>query len=157
MTRTTDRTLAELARQLTTVVERGAWHGPAVFELLADVDARRAAAVPPGCTHSIWALTIHMGVWLDVARRRTAGDSARVADPADDFPAVPAVTAAAWRTAQGKLRSIASDLRNAILALFPDDLARKVRGQTYTVGFMLHGAIQHTAYHAGQIALLKKL
>ncbi len=32
-----------------------------------------------------------------------------------------------------------------------------VPGKTYPVAVMLHGTAQHFGYHAGQIALLKKL
>ena len=32
-----------------------------------------------------------------------------------------------------------------------------VPGKDYPVAVMLHGTVQHYAYHAGQIALLKRL
>jgi hypothetical protein len=35
-------------------------------------------------------------------------------------------------------------------------LSEQVPGKPYDIRFMLHGAAQHAAYHAGQIALLKK-
>jgi hypothetical protein len=37
------------------------------------------------------------------------------------------------------------------------DLDTTVPGKDYTYAVMLHGAAQHVLYHAGQIALLKKL
>jgi hypothetical protein len=36
-------------------------------------------------------------------------------------------------------------------------LAETVPGKDYPVAVMLHGTAQHYAYHAGQIALLKRL
>jgi hypothetical protein len=39
----------------------------------------------------------------------------------------------------------------------PDSrLTERVPGKDYDIYFMLHGAVQHALYHAGQIALLKK-
>jgi hypothetical protein len=36
-------------------------------------------------------------------------------------------------------------------------LAEQVPGKDYDFYHMLHGAVQHALYHAGQIALLKKV
>ncbi len=38
-----------------------------------------------------------------------------------------------------------------------DDLDKVVAGRDYTMYVMLHGVIQHNLYHAGQIAVLKKV
>jgi uncharacterized damage-inducible protein DinB len=148
---------AELAHQLQTVIEGNAWHGPAVLELLADVDARRAAKVPAGSRHSIWELVLHIDVWLDAVRRRVTGDPARIDDPAADFPPPESPDDAAWAAAKDQLRETADALRSTMLSLTPADLDGSVVGQTYSLGFMLHGAIQHVTYHAGQIALLKRM
>ena len=41
--------------------------------------------------------------------------------------------------------------------LEPSKLDETVPGKDYPVSVMLHGTAQHYAYHAGQIALLKRL
>jgi uncharacterized damage-inducible protein DinB len=38
-----------------------------------------------------------------------------------------------------------------------DQLDATVVGHEYTVREMLHGVVEHSVYHGGQIALLKKL
>ena len=148
--------IPHLADQLRRAFEGGAWHGPAVLELLADVDAARAAWKPPGGAHSIWELTLHIGTWLTAADRRVHGDPAKVTD-AEDFPPVAARTATAWAEARTKVAAAFRRLHASILALQPADLPRAVPGHDYDVHFLLDGAIQHSLYHAGQIALLKKM
>jgi hypothetical protein len=52
---------ARIAQQLENAFSGGAWHGPALLELLADVDATTAAAHPVPGAHSIWELVLHIG------------------------------------------------------------------------------------------------
>jgi hypothetical protein len=62
-----------------------------------------------------------------------------------------------WQDAVFSLARETTALEQAILA-FPDERleesAPAAEAQTFYV--LLHGVIQHSAYHAGQIALLKK-
>lgn len=62
-----------LTEQLRRAFDGHAWHGPAVLELLADVDAATAAARPLPNVHSIWELVLHIAVWDDAALRRLDG------------------------------------------------------------------------------------
>jgi len=52
-----------IAEQLRRAFEGDAWHGPALLELLQDVDAVTAAAKPLPDVHSIWELVLHVAVW----------------------------------------------------------------------------------------------
>ena len=63
---------ARLADQLRRAFDGSAWHGPALIELLQDVDAATAAAKPLPEVHSIWELVLHIAVW-DSAASRQAG------------------------------------------------------------------------------------
>ena len=54
---------ARIADQLRRAFYGSAWHGPAVLELLKDVDAATAAAKPLAEVHSIWELVLHIAVW----------------------------------------------------------------------------------------------
>jgi hypothetical protein len=44
-----------------------------------------------------------------------------------------------------------------VTALDPARLREPVAGKDYTVEHMLRGVAQHMAYHAGQIALIRRL
>lgn len=47
-------------------------------------------------------------------------------------------------------------LLEAVGKLEDRQLKQKIRARKYSTYFLLHGLVHHAAYHAGQIALLKK-
>ena len=63
----------------------------------------------------------------------------------------------AWSNTLDELRRNHEAMRAAIRALDEARLEEIVPGTEYSVYFLLHGVIQHDLYHAGQIALLKKV
>ncbi|MDQ3013752.1 MAG: DinB family protein [Acidobacteriota bacterium] len=133
-----------------------AWHGPSVRELLNGVTAAQAAAKPVPDAHSIWELVNHIIAWEQIVRRRLEGEI--IIDIADEmnFPAADG-SEEAWQAALQLLESTNQALRESIKKIDDAKLEEIVPGMGYTNYFMLHGAIQHDLYHAGQIALLKKL
>ena len=132
-----------------------AWHGPAVMEVLKGVTGQQAAAKPIADAHSIWELVLHMTTWSGVVLRRLKGE---VVEPtaAEDYPAIPDRSEAAWKLAVESLRRTHDGLLAAVEKLPESCLADTVPGKPYSFEFMLHGVVQHDLYHAGQIALLKK-
>jgi uncharacterized damage-inducible protein DinB len=147
--------ISRISKQLKLAYEGEAWHGPAVFELLADVDARAAAARPIPKAHTIWELTLHIAGWENVIRRRLGGEACSLSD-ADNFPDVKDKGEAAWRKTVESLKQTHEELLKAIDALPDSRLSDRVPGKNYDVYTMLHGATQHALYHAGQIAVLKR-
>jgi len=63
---------------------------------------------------------------------------------------------AAWINSIDTLKKRHSDLCSAISAMPEQRLLATVPGKDYDFYHMLHGAVQHALYHAGQIVLLKK-
>ena len=147
-----ERLLGELRR----AYRGGAFHGPAVFEILDGVDAAAAAAKPVPGAHSIWELALHVATWNRVPARRIR--ERRAIDPTDaeNFPAVGEATEAAWAGAKAELAASVDALAAEIAALPADRFGEIVPGRSYTVLTMLDGAVQHALYHAGQMALVKK-
>lgn len=144
---------ARIANQLRRMYDGPAWHGPSVTELLDGMTQEQAAARPVSHAHNIWELVLHIATWLRVARERLSATENRDPGPEENWPAATGV----WTDALASLEREQRDLEDAILA-FPDDRlndpAPGTEPQTFYI--MLHGAIQHVAYHAGQIAILKK-
>lgn len=132
-----------------------AWHGPAVFEVLHGVGARRAAARPIAGGHSIWEIVLHVATWEWVVARRLAGKRA-APTRAQDWPPVHDASAAAWRRAVALLKRRHRETHRAIASLTEAALGTRVAGATTSKYVLAHGAVQHGIYHAGQIALLKK-
>jgi hypothetical protein len=48
-------------------------------------------------------------------------------------------------------------LEKTVAGLTESRLRERVPGKKYDFYFMLHGVAQHELYHAGQIAILKKI
>jgi uncharacterized damage-inducible protein DinB len=144
-----------IADQLRRAFDGSAWHGPALLELLADVDAATAAARPLPKIHSIWELVLHIAVWDGAALRRLSGEKYQ---PTGDlnFPPMPPPTGAEWRKAVAATRRTHDTLIKTVAALPDSRLADRVPGKRYDFYHMLHGIAQHELYHAGQIAILKK-
>lgn len=134
-----------------------AWHGPSLRELLEGVTAEQAAAHPIPGAHSIWELVNHIISWEQIAKLRLEGDP--VKNPPDEmnFPPVNDASEAAWQKTLNELAASNQSLRDAVKKIGDDKLDKIVPEANYSNYAMLHGVIQHDLYHAGQIALLKKL
>ncbi|HXY41712.1 MAG TPA: DinB family protein [Vicinamibacteria bacterium] len=145
-----------IAVELHRLLNGGGWHGPALFELLADVTPQEAAARPLPGAHGIWELLSHLTGWTEVALRRLDG-IATEEPAAGDFPEAPAPTPSAWAAAQARMREATDRLIARLPRLGASDLDGPVIGRPHDTRYMLCGLVHHLAYHAGQIALLKKL
>lgn len=147
---------ARIAKQLENAFDGGAWHGPALCELLAGVDAKAAAAHPVAGAHSIWELVLHIAAWDDAVNRRIVLRKALQLKMRQNFPPVTDTSPIAWKKAVARAKQAHADLLNTVRGLSDKRLRERVPGKRYDIGFMLHGVAQHELYHAGQIALLKK-
>lgn len=136
-----------------------AWHGPSVLSLLDGVTAEQAAAHPVPGAHSIWELTLHIAAWEDACRRRLEGDPAQLADD-ENFPPITDTSQGAWENAKTKLIDVHRRLLDAIAATDDSRLDQPIIDSaetTFSTAYVtLHGGVQHSLYHAGQIAILKK-
>ena len=144
--------MLRIADQLCRAVGGPAWHGPSVLEAVDGLSAAQAATrvVPRG--HTIHELVRHITSWLEISRLRLAGTQPEVTE-AMDWPAT-----GDWAADTARLREAARELDAAIRAT-PDarlDQQIPIDGDRWSVYATLHGVIQHTLYHAGQIAILKK-
>ena len=132
-----------------------AWHGDSLKELLAGVDGAAAAARPVPGGHNIWELVEHIGAWMKAAIRRMHSDPAKLS-PEEDWAPSGDLSEAAWERTLAKLEADHNRLKEEIRTLPEASLDNIVPGKTHSIEFLLHGILQHTLYHCGQIALLKK-
>ena len=146
---------ARIADQLQRAFYGAAWHGPALMELLEDVDAPTAAAKPLPDTHSIWELLLHVAAWDGAGLKRLSGHKCQL-KAEKNFPPVPAPTEAAWREAVAAAKHTHEELVRSVAGLSEKRLRETVPGKRYDFYHMFHGIAQHELYHAGQIAILKK-
>jgi uncharacterized damage-inducible protein DinB len=149
------REAERIAEQFRRAHEGEAWHGPSLKELLQDVTAEQSEARPVAGAHSIRELVLHIAAWERVARRRLAGEAAQIYNTPEDWPAA-ASSEEAWREALRALGEENAKLREAILRLDDSKLDEPIHEGMSSVYVTLHGVVQHSLYHAGQIAVLKK-
>lgn len=146
-----------IADQLRRAFEGKAWHGPSLKEILTGVTAERANARPLDAAHSIWELVLHIGVWTSAATGAVHGvPMPKIVGTVDDWPPVTDPGVTAWASAVDRMFAAGQELSQAIKQFGDDRLTETVPGRQYDFYYLFHGVIQHSLYHGGQIALLKK-
>ena len=133
------------------------WHGPALDDVLKGVSAAQAASRALPDAHSIWELTLHVAAWAEVARDRLRGQRIGDPSPEEDWPPVRAADDAAWEAALTRMRDAYRALAHDARHLDDETMHENMEGLEYSRWVLLHGVVEHGIYHAGQIALLKKV
>jgi len=77
--------------------------------------------------------------------------------PDQDWPAAGEPDEDRWSETIHNLDAAHAELAQAIRHYAPERLSEKAPGKEYSIYFLLHGIVQHNLYHAGQIAILRKL
>ena len=136
-----------------------AWHGPALQDAVNGVTADAARMRPVPQAHTIWEIVLHMTAWANEVERRLR-ENARPLDAAADWPKAAREDESAWAEAKAELMEAHRRLRHTIREFPVGRLTEPVPGPSdeghNSFYMMLHGLAQHDAYHAGQIAMLKK-
>jgi uncharacterized damage-inducible protein DinB len=134
------------------------WHGPSLSQVLQGVTYEEAAQRPAMSVHNIWELVLHIITWVDVPLERLGGSARKDVATDEDWPLPPTTPSdEAWQAAVVRLQERHRALAAAVREMTDDQLDATVVGHEYTVREMLHGVVEHSVYHGGQIALLKKL
>jgi uncharacterized damage-inducible protein DinB len=139
------------------------WHGSPIREILKGVSAEQAARRPPNDAHSIWELVLHATGWRNEVARRATGAPAQ--DPeTGDWPPVGDPTPERWKAAlasldasHARLVDVVRGMTDAKLLQPTNDPRNRELGTGVSYYELLHGIVQHDAYHAGQIAILKRV
>lgn len=133
-----------------------AWHGDPVWKILEGVSAEQAGTRTHPDTHTIWELVSHMTFWETEVYRRFNNLPARSPEKLN-FPAMPEPTAENWNAALAEFRQSNVEFRRALSQIDPSRLDQPTAGGDKPAYVEAHGVIQHSLYHAGQIALLRKI
>jgi uncharacterized damage-inducible protein DinB len=154
--------LSALTADLRRIYEGNAWHGPSVLDAIDGVTADQAAKRPLAGAHSIYELTHHVAAWIGEVTSRLQGNAPGM--PADgDFPPTDLrVDDTAWSDVRARLERRQAELLEALSSFDehrldePVDPGNKGVDGPVTYRALLSGLAQHSAYHAGQIVVLKK-
>ncbi|MEO5579256.1 MAG: DinB family protein [Gemmatimonadaceae bacterium] len=144
-----------IAEELGRALRGDAWHGPSLIELLEGVTADDAMQRSIPVVHNIWEIVLHLTSWANIALRRIAGGQVQPFED-EDWPPTGEMTANRWWMARQELAESYERLRDITVAMTEARLDELAPQSERTIAMMLHGVVQHSAYHGGQIALLKK-
>jgi uncharacterized damage-inducible protein DinB len=147
--------IERLREQLRRAVHGDAWHGPSLIEAFADLPPDVAWTRPSPDTHSPVEMVLHVAAWFDIVRRRLAGD---VVSPTtdEDWPPAPEQRAAECAVCMRLLLAAHTALDDALASMDDSHLDDATPGQRVAISDMLHGVVQHTSYHTGQIMLVRR-
>ena len=148
---------SRIADQLRRAFDGEAWIGPDLKGLLSKVKAEQAQAHPVAGAHSIWELVLHIEVYAGAALGAIHGTPMpKIFGTPEDWPPVKDASMEAWNQAVKHLFQTKDHLAAAIEKFDDARLTEIVPGRKYDFYYLFHGIVQHSLYHGGQIALLKK-
>jgi hypothetical protein len=149
-----------IAFELVSAINGEAWYGNSLREILKDLNAEQAQRHPIPNAHSIWELLRHVEAWVKFALGAVEGRPIPPwpAMPLElDWPTVADTSEPAWELATKSFFEHHLKLVEAIRTCSDERLEATVPGRTYNFYRLFQSATQHAIYHAGQIALLKKM
>jgi uncharacterized damage-inducible protein DinB len=129
---------------------KGAWYGPSLAELLAQISPELATTPPVPGSHSISALLQHLLLWNERIRNTSDTNSLPRWQPEKEWaePPIP------WNELVSRWNQSRELLEEKIRNFPVEDLAKQVPGRNYPYETMLRGIVEHVIYHSGQIAMV---
>jgi len=148
------------AWQLASNIDGDAWYGDSLRAILDDVTAEQARAHPIPNAHSILEIVVHLNAWITFFSRAVEGTPIPPwpTMPKElDWPPVNVNDDEAWRESVRSLLANHLQFAERIEHFGDERLDETVPGRRYNFSQLFQSASLHAAYHAGQIALLKKM
>ena len=133
------------------------WLGPSLRSVLDSVTAEHATRRLTSGTHTIWDLVAHIDLYVILATEAVSGVAMpRLYEAQADWPEIVDAGVDTWAAARERLFENAERLAGVIAAMNDSRLGETVPGREYNFYYMLHGVVQHSVYHGGQITLLSR-
>lgn len=153
-----DARLHSIVEALTTTDQ---WFGgPSPAGSLRNVSYTIAMRRSDGLKHCIWELALHIAYW-EYAVRRVLEDGPKggFARKPSNWPSLPLnPTDEAWKADRKLVKDERGALISAVSVFDANRLDETVSNKSKrTYSELLIGIVQHSVYHTGQIALLKRL
>ncbi len=139
----------QIADTYRAVTIKGAWYGPSLAELLAQISPKLADTPPAPGAHTISALLQHLLLWNERIRNTSESNPLPRWEPEKEWaePPIP------WNELLARWNQSRDLFEEKIRSFSIADLAKQVLGRTYPYETLLPGIVQHTIYHSGQIAM----
>lgn len=136
-----------------------AWHGPSLKSTLRQcTHAEAGRRLAPG-RNTVWELVLHAAYGKHLVRARLTNDRRRFPRPLGRswWPRIVDPTPDGWQQDLALLDASHAALTRSIADATSTQLARRRAGTRHTMSDELMGIVLHDTYHAGQIALVRKL
>ena len=143
-----------LRDQIETTYKGDSWHGPNLVNTLKGIDYKQAMKRPIEHRHTIWELTDHTSFWMEEVWKSVKDHKGLEPDMDKNWPEMGA-TEEEWQQSVARLEAAVNMVLDALAEWREEHLYEMVPGEKYTFKQMLHGAVHHNLYHAGQINLLR--
>jgi len=129
---------------------KGAWYGPSLAELIAQIPPDLATAPPVPGSHSIAELLQHLLLWNERVRNTSDSHPMPRWQPEKEWaePPIP------WNELVSRWNQSRELLEEKIRHFPVEDLAKLVPGRNYPYETLLSGIVEHAIYHSGQIAMV---
>jgi uncharacterized damage-inducible protein DinB len=139
-----------IANAYRAVTLKDAWYAPSLAQVLTQISPELATKPPLPGAHSISALLQHLLLWNERVRLTSATQPLPPWQPELEWGEQPIP----WNELLARWKQSRDQLEDKIRNFPVEDLPKQVPGRTYPYEKLLNGIVQHTIYHAGQIAML---
>lgn len=150
--------IKSIIKNLATTLSGQPWFGRAVYEILGEVDETKVQTKPNGTEHSLLELLWHVNTWAGFCLKQLENA------PADEIKKTESIDwreidpeTHTWKKGMVELKKNHEQIISILEAKDDSFLSEIVKERKFNYRFMLNGLIQHTIYHLGQIAYVKKL
>jgi uncharacterized damage-inducible protein DinB len=152
-----NKQVQSIIRNLENTLDGEPWYGRAVYKILEEIDPALVFKKPEEHSHSLIELLYHMITWAEFCLKslEQAGKAEMTAIENHDWRTIDPVIHS-WEKGISEFKAIHKRIIQLLQSMDDEWLGEKVNFRDFNFRFMLNGLIQHTIYHLGQIAYLKK-
>lgn len=134
------------------------WYGDNIQKILSGISANTAFIKPDKLNHSVAEIVKHITAWHYFVIEKMKGNSNyEVWETELNWQKINSLNEKEWKKIQNDFLESHAQLLQQIEQMSEAILSQQVDGRKYNFRLMLQGIAQHDIYHAGQIALIKKL
>lgn len=145
-----------IAQHILDVTSGGNWTDVNIESVLKDISWKDAIEITNASPNSIASIVHHIWFYNEVIRKRIQGIKTEISI-ANGFDLQPITNEADWALLRDQTYASAVALASEVERLMDDMLFKPVLPGYSTFYKTLHGLVEHTHYHLGQIVIIKNL
>jgi uncharacterized damage-inducible protein DinB len=145
-----------ISKLFSDLYDGNAWIDVTIFRTLKNINSEQAFSRPAENLNSIWEIVNHLVSWRETVLKRMGGEI--IEEPKNNFfEPVKDHSEEAWQNTLKRFEKSQQMWLQFLSAFDNQNLGKFYSQSKYTYYDLMHGVIQHDAYHLGQIVLLKKM